>query len=105
MNNFSRNNLYIGSLMIVKEGKVTIYKENVYLIYDENVDRFYKLEQTLNEFLDLSLNPKLSEDKKKVCIDKIKKYEYSYTPENEENKIFVDVKTLMKIGEKNKGIK
>ena len=103
MNNFNSNNLYIGSLMIVKQGKLTIYKENVYLIYDEKTDRFYKLEQTLNEFLDLDLNPELSEDKKKECIDTIKKYEYSYNPTNEENKIYVDTNTLVPLGAKNKG--
>ena len=96
MNNFN-NILYIGSLMIVKEGRITTYKENVYLIYDEKTDKFYKLEQTLNEFLDLSLNPELSETKKKKNIDTIKKYEYSYTYTNEENKIFVDVNTLIPI--------
>ena len=103
MNNFSSNNLYIGSLMIVKDGKINTYKENIYLIYDETTDRFYKLEQTLNEFLDLSLNTKLTEEEKKKYIDTIKKHEYSSNPANEENKIYVDINTLVPLTANNKG--
>ena len=102
MNSFSSNNLYIGTLMIEKEGQSDIYKENVYLIYEEKTDSFYQLEQTLNDFIDLSLNPKLNEETKSELREKIKKYEYNYKQTGQEDHIYVDVTSLKIIGTKEK---
>lgn len=101
MNNFSSNNLYIGTLMIEKAGKSVIYKENVYLIYEEKTDSFYKLEQTLNEFIDLSLNPKLNEEAKAELKGKIKTYEYNYKHTGEDGHIYVDIASLKIIENRN----
>lgn len=97
MNKFSSNNLYIGTLMIIKKRLKVIYRENVYLIYEEKTDKFYSLENTLNEFIDLSLNKNLTEEQKNELKEKIRNFEYDYISSSEDNKIFVDVNSLKRI--------
>lgn len=94
MNEFNSNVIYLGTLMIVKNNERKVYKEDAYLIYEPKTDCFYLLNETLNEFIDLTLNKNLSEEEKTKLKDKIKLYEYSHIKAQEEDQIYVDINSL-----------
>jgi len=99
MNEFNSSVIYLGTLMIVKNQERKVYKENAYLIYEPKTDCFYLLNETLNEFIDLTLNQNLSDEDKVKLKNKIKLYEYSYITGQKENQIYVDINSLRILGD------
>ena len=96
MNNFNNSTIYISNLMKTINGKSELYKSNAFLLYEEKTDRFYSLEDTFNEFLDIKLNKNLTEKERENCYKKIKQHEYPYTQSGQEGEIYVDI-NLIKI--------
>lgn len=92
MSKYNSNTIYKGNIIKNINGEKIIIKENIDLIYESKNDSFYPLEH-LNYFLDIDLNEKLSDEKRKEYKKILEEGRYDYKFTNFD-KLYVDEESI-----------
>lgn len=95
MTKYTQGTLYIGTI----KRKSEIVTENAMIFYSTEKDLFYGIE-VLNEVHDLDNDKQLSPEERTELLKKIESNSYSYHPEENDEREYIDVDTIKPFSEK-----